>query len=190
MGLFDKIKDQANSIGGVASQAASKISGGRKSISFETLESATLAGFTALPQATLQSPYDTAAMIVIALNCYIQNKDEGVAMINYLKGPAPLSAHDLSLIKMQLTDYLARSYFAGATPENDYMPSQPYTVVVSDNPYSYATQGYTKLFVHCGGADTPRPVIMRLAKDGKWYLDEFGGLLSGCRKPESTNPWA
>ena len=190
MGLFDKIKDQASNIGNTASQTGSKTSGGHKSISFETLDSATFAGFIALPQAAMQSPYDTAAMMVVALNCYIQNNDEGIAMINHLKGPAPLTARELNLVKMQMVDYLARSYFAGATPQNDYMPSQPYTVDVSDNPHSYATQGYAKLFVRCGGADTPRPVTMRLAKDGKWYLNEFSSLLLGCRKPESTNPWA
>ena len=189
MGVFDKIKNQANNVTNVTSQVAGKVTGGRKSIEFKTL-AATLAKFTALPQAGLKSPYDTAAMMVVALNCYLQNKDEAVAMINYLKGPAPLVPRELNLIKMQLVNYLARSYFSGATPKNDYKPTLPYTVVIGDNTSSYSSEGYAKLFVNCGGADTPRPVTMRLAKDGKWYLDEFSSLLLGCRKPESTNPWA
>ena len=162
---------------------------GKQGIAFPALP-ATLNQFTSLPHAGLQSPYETAAMFVVALSVYPQNKDESIAMINFLKGPAPLSARNLDLFKMQVTDYLSRSYFAGSTPQNDYAPTKPYTVVITDNPHSYGVQGVVKLFVYCGGADSPRPIEMRLAKDGKWYLTEYSSLLSGIRKPESTNPWA
>ena len=82
-----------------------------------------------------------------------------------------------------------RSYFNGATPQNDYAPSEPYTVTVSENPYSRDNAGYLKLFIRSGGADSPRYVTLRNAKDGKWYLwEQF--LLSDIRAPESTNPWA
>ena len=165
-----------------------KDDGGTKSVEFSSLP-VTMEQFTALPQAEMQSPYDTAAMFVVALNHYAQNKDESIAMINFLKGPAPLSPRDISLFKTQVTDYLVRSYFAGATPQNDYAPSQPYAVVISDNVYSYATSGSVKLFVQCGGADSPRPIEMRQAKDGKWYLSGYSSLLVGIMKPESSNPW-
>ena len=39
------------------------------------------------------------------------------------------------------------------------------------------------------GADSAREIVLREAKDGKWYLwDQF--ILSDVRKPESENPWA
>ena len=38
-----------------------------------------------------------AAMFVVALHLYPQNKDVSIEMINCLKGPAPLSARDISL---------------------------------------------------------------------------------------------
>ena len=80
-------------------------------------------------------------------------------------------------------------YFVGSTPENDYQPNAPYTVEVSENQYSYEEQGIAKLFISSGGADSPRPIKLRKAKDGKWYLwEQF--LLTDIRKPESTNPWA
>ena len=86
-------------------------------------------------------------------------------------------------------DYVPRSYFKGATPQNDYVPTEPYTISVSTNPYSYENEGYVKLFIRSGGADNPREVVLREAKDGKWYLwDQF--LLPDIRKPESSNPWA
>ena len=163
--------------------------GGKQSVVFSELPE-TVDQFVALPQAGLQSPYETAAMFVVALTVYTQNKDESIAMINCLKGPAPLSPRELSLFKTQMTDYLVRSYFAGANPQNDYTPSRPYTVVISDNAHSYATPGSAKLFIHCGGADSPRPIEIRLAKDGKWYLTGHASLLVGIRKAESSNPWA
>jgi hypothetical protein len=84
------------------------------------------------------------------------------------------------------SDYVPRSYFKGATPQNDYLPSQPYTITVSENPYPYP---FAKLSIRSGGADSPREVLLRLAADGKWYLwEEF--LLVGIRAPESSNPWA
>ena len=86
-------------------------------------------------------------------------------------------------------DYVPRSYFEGATPDNDYTPAEPYTIIVCENPYSYQNQGYATLYIKSGGADGLRSVQLREAKDGKWYLwEQF--LLSDIRPPESTNPWA
>ena len=62
-------------------------------------------------------------------------------------------------------------------------------MTVSENPYSYQNQGYAALYIRSGGADNPRSVQLRLAKDGRWYLwEQF--ILVGIRPPESTNPWA
>jgi hypothetical protein len=86
-------------------------------------------------------------------------------------------------------DYVPRSYFEGATPANNYLPAEPYTVMVSDNPYSYQNETYATLYVRSGGADSLRSVQMRLAKDGRWYLwEQF--ILADIRQPESMNPWA
>jgi len=202
MGLFDKLKKQAvdaagkaakNAASGAAAPSAKPSGSGTKSIEFAALPT-TQAEFTALREAQMQTPYETAAMFVLALNAYTKNQTESVSMMNFLKGPSPLSGRDLQMLKTEMAqsgkgDYLARSYFAGATPQNDYTPSQPYTVVVSDNPYSYDNDGHAKLYVACGGADTPRPITLRQAKDGKWYLwEQF--LLTGIKKAESSNPWA
>jgi len=161
---------------------------GTQSVAFPSLPM-TLAEFKALPQASMASPYQTAGLFVVALNVYPQNRDESIAMINSLKGPEPLSPREINFFKEQVSKHLPRSYFAGATAKNDYTPSQPYTVVVSDNAYSFGTAGTARLFVKCGGADSPRPITLRQAKDGKWYLWEHSSLLVGIRAPESSNPW-
>jgi hypothetical protein len=134
-------------------------------------------------------------MFVLALGLYKVDKNISIAMINYLKGPQPMSQRDISFLADRMAQngkiaFIAESYFSGATPQNDYAPAEPYTVVISENPYSYQEQGYARLFAHSGGADTPRPVKMRQAKDGKWYIWEYSSILLDIRAPESTNPWA
>ena len=74
-------------------------------------------------------------------------------------------------------------------PGNDYVPSKPYTITISTNPHSFDNDGYVRVWINSGGADSPRQIDLRLAKDGKWYLWEQY-VLVGIRKPESTNPWA
>ena len=47
-----------------------------------------------------------------------------------------------------------------------------------------------KLFIPCGGADSPRPIKLRMrGSDGKWFLWEQY-LLTGVRTPKSADPWA
>lgn len=151
----------------------------------------TLEQFLSLPQSAMSTPYDTAALTVLALSVYPENKELSLKMLEALRGPRPFSNMDKQFIadRFRGKEYLMRSYFDGSSPENDYTPSVPYTVTVSENQYSYQESGFAKLFVACSGADSPRPVQLRKAKDGKWYLwEQF--LLTGIRQPESQNPWA
>ena len=151
----------------------------------------TLEDFKLLPQAALSDPFDTAALTVLAFCFYPKDKALSLAMLEFLRGPRPMSEMDRQFIRDRFMDkdYVPRSYFKGALPQNDYLPSEPYTVTVSTNPYSYEQEGYAKLFLTSGGADSPRSVQLRLAKDGKWYLwEQF--LLADIRHPESANPWA
>lgn len=161
-----------------------------KTVTFPGLPT-TLEGFCALPQAAQADPFDTAALTVLAFCVYPKNRDLALSMLDVLRGPRPLSPMDKQFIadRFRDKDYVPRSYFRGAVPQNDYTPSQPLTIDVCENPYSYTDQGYARLFVTSGGADSPRSVQLRLAKDGKWYLWEQY-LLADVRPPESTDPWA
>ena len=155
----------------------------------------TLEGLTVLPQAAMQTPFETAALAALALCVYPQSKDECVSILNYLRGPNAMSPRDVSFLSERMAQnnkagFLGASYFNGATPDNDYTPDEPYSITVSENPYSYAEENCAKLFVKSGGGDSPRPVTLRLAKDGKWYLWEYSSLLLDVRAPESKNPWA
>lgn len=202
MALFDMFKNKAEnaikkSINNATTQGASAITAGIKNLGnkkekivFNSLPS-TFEDFKALPQAAMSTPFDTAAMTVLAFCYYPQNKDLALQMLNYLRGPRPLSGGDISFYADRFSDgdYVPRSYFEGSTPANDYTPAEPYTIIVSENPYSYQNEGYATLYITSGGADSPRSVQMRKAKDGKWYLwEQF--ILVGIRQPESSNPWA
>jgi hypothetical protein len=88
--------------------------------------------------------------------------------------------------------YIGKSYFKGATPENDYTPSEPLEIEVNENPYSYQEEGYARLLLKSGGTDNERFVTLRKMKDGRYVLwsDSYKGLLAGIREPESSDPWA
>ena len=206
MGLFDNLKNQAmnsmnsggrsamnqamNSMAGAVKSAAQSFSNKSEPFVFQSIPGS-LAEFTALPQAAMSTPFETAAMTVIALCVYPYNADASIQMLNHLRGPRPLGGGEISFLKDRFRDgdHVPRSYFNGSTPQNDYQPQAPYTITVFENPYSYQNEGYAKLFIRSGGADNPREVVMRQAKDGKWYLwDQF--LMVGIRQPESANPWA
>ena len=186
MGLFDKLKNTSAPVvqnNPVSTNKSVKIT-------FNTLPD-TLEGFKALPMAGMNTPFATAALTVLAFCFYPENKDLSLQMLDFLRGPRPLSVMDKQFIadRFRDKDYVPRSYFEGATPNNNYLPSEPYSITVSENPYSYQNEGYATLYITPGGADSPRSVQLRLAKDGKWYLWEQY-LLADIRKPESENPWA
>lgn len=151
-----------------------------------------LEDFKALPQAAISTPVDAAAMAILAFSIYPKDSNLSLQMVEYLRGPRPMNGIDRQFIadRFRGKDYVPRSYFAGATPNNNYAPTKPYAVTVSENTYTYANPGYAKLFLQSGGADDPRPVTLRQAKDEKWYLWEYSSILLGVRPPESTNPWA
>lgn len=143
------------------------------------------------------NPFEVAAQTVNVI-CSYDTKGESVfyEMLQKLMGEnQKISNHLKSSIKDRMDEkvsYIGKSYFKGSTPENDYNPEEPLTVVVEENPYSYDNEGYAKLFIKCGGADSSRPITLRKQKDGVWVLwsDAIIPLLTGIRKPESTNPWA
>jgi hypothetical protein len=197
MGLFDKLKNAASAATGGLSGAAGSIAGAVQKAANKTVEvqfdklPETLEEFKALPQAQLTSAFDTAALTVAALCVYPKSADISLEMLGFLKGPQPLSGQDKQFLRDRFMDkdYVPRSYFTGATPANDYQPAQPYRIRVFENPYSYQDKGYAKLFIQSGGADSPRYVQLRQAKDGKWYLwEQF--LLADIRQPDSADPWA
>ena len=187
MSIFDKLKKGAAEVAKTATQSFTNKS---ETFTFASLPES-LAEMKALPEAELTSPYQTAALTLCALCVYAADKNIGTEMLNWLRGPRPLSGMDISFLNDRFRDgtHVPFSYFEGATPENDYTPTAPFKVTVESNPYSAANEGYMKLFIKSGGADNAREVVMRKLGDGRWMLwDQM--LLVSIRDPKSKNPWA
>lgn len=142
--------------------------------------------------ADMSTPFKTAALSVLAFLEYENNPEEAIEMINFLKGPQPLSNLDKQFIRDRLYEkgYVIRSYFEGTSPENDYtIPEAPYRIEVSDNPYSYTNEHYATLYLKSSGADSLRQITLRETADGNWCLWQHT-FLSDIRVPKSQNPWA
>lgn len=192
MGLFDKLKNTAASaVGGAVNNAAMSIGNKSETFAFTALPES-LAQMQALPEASLDSPFKTAALTVCALCAYAADKNIGTEMLNWLRGPRSLNGTEISFLNDRFRDgktYIPFSYFEGATPDNDYTPSEPFRITVQSTHVSGEEQGYMKLLIPCGGADSPRPIKLRMKGDGKWFLWEQY-LLTGIRTPKSADPWA
>ena len=187
MSIFDKFRKQ---VATPLQPQATTPSGQEETFSFVSLPES-LDQMKALPEAALATPFQTAALTVCALCVYGADSKIGAEMLNWLKGPRPLSNYEISFLADRFRDgiHVPFSYFRGATPENDYTPSHPFTVTIEAGPYADANPGYKKLHIRSGGADNPREIVLRQKGDGQWLLwDQF--LMVGIRKSKSEDPWA
>lgn len=143
-----------------------------------------------IPEAVMETPFQTAALAVAVLCYYEKDKDATFEMLDFLKGPQPLSPMDKQFIRDRLAGkgYKTFSYFKGSGPQNNYVPTEPYTITVSDNPYSYTNEGYAVLYMKSSGADSPRPVTLR-KKGNQWFLWQIS-FLADIRTPAADDPWA
>lgn len=188
MSIFDKLKSSAvESVKTTVGLDENK----RETFSFSALPES-LAELQALPEASLSSPFQTAALTVCALCAYAADKQIGIEMLNWLRGPRPLNGQEISFLNDRFRGgktYLPFSYFVGSTAENNYTPKEPFQIVIESNHTSNAEEGYRKLFIPCGGADSPRPIKLRRKGDGRWFLWEQY-LLTDIRQPKANDPWA
>ena len=153
MSIFDKLKSGVANVANAAAQSPSA-GAAKQTFTFAALPES-LAQMQALPEAALQDPFQTAALTVCALCVYAADKNIGAEMLNWLRGPRPLSPMDISFLNDRFREghHVPFSYFAGATPENDYTPTQPFTLTIEAGPYADANPGYKKLHIRSGGAD-------------------------------------
>ena len=156
---------------------------------FETLPN-NVEALQTLPEFAMSDPFMTAALTVAVLCRYEEDPVATVEMLNALKGPRPLSQFEIQFLRDRLAGkgYKPFSFFQGAVPANDYTPTLPYTITVSDDPYSYQNEGYARLQLRSNGADNPRPITLR-KKGDQWMLwDQI--ILGDIRTPAKDDPWA
>ena len=145
----------------------------------------------ARPEANMKDPYGVAALTLAALCRYETSPEDCFEMLDWLKGPEDLSNYEKQFIRDRLTGktYKPRSYFKGATPDNNYTPSKPIRFVPTSNPYTFQNEGWATIYVTSGGADNPRTIKLRKkASTGEWFLNEIQ-CLSDIRTPAADDPW-
>ncbi|MCR5610789.1 MAG: hypothetical protein K6F68_03045 [Clostridiales bacterium] len=167
----------------------------KKTFEFESIPGS-LEEMMKLEGAGLNDPYAVTALCVLAFNEFPKNREACFEMLNYLKGPRPLTNFDISFIKdrfMDGNDYVPRSYFAGTSPDNNYTPSMPCSITVFEGAHSrdQFNEGYLKIFLRSSGADSDRYIVLRhKPSTDQWFVWQFEGLLVGIRQPKSSDPWA
>ena len=204
MGLFDSLKRQAENLikselSGATRTAISSAKGAvvsstkTKTVTLSSLpeDADSMRG---MPEFTLCDPFTVAALSVAALNRYPVDREASKAMLNILKGPQPLTPREVQFINdrfMDGKDYVVRSYFGGTSPENDYKPSVPYTVEITEQSNSRDSEGYITLYLRSSGADSIRPITLRhKPSTNEWFLWQFDSVLSSIRIPKSADKWA
>ena len=134
----------------------------------------------------------TCALFLAALQLYTRDANAGVEAMNVLRGPRPMTGYDTQFLRDRLRGktYLPLAYFDGATPQNGYTPSRPYTLqVLPDLRPQDVEPGYLRVYLKTAGADSPRPMKLR-QKGTNWYLWEYSSILPGIRIPVQDDPWA
>ena len=203
MSIFDSLKQAAISalkresrkaVNKAVNTAVQNIGKGRnhtETFTFDALPQS-LEALRALPEAKLDTAFKTTALTILALSRYESDPETTYAMLSWLKGPEDFSTSEKSFLQDRLRgkEYKVRSFFEGATPENDYTPNKPYVISVIENPYSFDNENWATLYVTSGGADNPRNIKLRKKPStGQWFLNDIQ-CLSDIRLPKSEDKWA
>ena len=218
MGFLDKLKNQATSaaghaahntvrgatqaVSGVVASGLKHLQGKRETFTFQALPQS-LAEMQALPEAQLNSPYATAALAIAAMCAYETSGPQAVAdMLNFLRGPKPLSPHDMQFMRdrLQGKGFKTFAYFEGSSPQNNYTPTLPYRVTVFDNPHSWISEDssqsstgpaqYARLLMQSSGSDNARFITLRLKPStNQWFLTDHQ-LLGDIRISAAADDWA
>lgn len=174
-------------------QTTTKQTGTNKSVVFTFNKIPTsLAELKSLPEASLDTPFKTVALTMLALLTFEKNDELFFEMLDFLNGPGDVLPCNKSFYRdrMRGKEYKARSFFKGSTPNNDYTPTYPLKIEVFENPYSYPEDNYAILLVESSGADSQRQVkLRRKPSTNQWFIMELQ-CLADIRIPTSEDPWA
>lgn len=130
-------------------------------------------------------PYYVAALAIASVCQYKNSPEECVAMLTYLNGTEGLTEYEIELINNGLKDkeYKGYSYLEGATWENDYEPSIPYSVKIYGDKFTFVLEGRVKVFVYSAGCDSQRAINVRYDDEVKRWCVYEHGLLGDIKKP-------
>lgn len=175
----------------ISADISKKLNTKKETFKFETLPTS-VEDLSKLPEFKLDTPYKTAALVLAVLCNYESNPEETFAMLDSLKGPESVSTYEKQFIRERLTgrQYVITSFFEGATDDNGYKPTTPFSITVSSNSYSFTEENWATLFVTSAGADSERMIKLRKKPStGQWFLNEVQ-CLGDIKTPKALDPWA
>ncbi|MCA9605079.1 MAG: hypothetical protein KC619_05770 [Myxococcales bacterium] len=157
----------------------------------------TVEAFVALRDELARTPHGGAAMFVVAIEAFTRGADLGLACFTIAIDASELVAGDVykgrAPRRMTIDDlrqrigakpYVARSYFAGTSPEEAYrLPDGPLQVRIRHQERDPLGPERAKLFVHSTGADSPRPIVLVRNDRGLWKAKSWSSLEVGVRPP-------
>ena len=200
MGLFDSVMNSLKQgASKVINEAADSAAAGvkkaveskKETFTFNDIPT-TVEELQAIPEYSMDTPYKTAALAILVLCNYENNPENTYAMLDALRGPDPMTVVAKNFIKDRLEGktYKPYSFFEGATVENNYTPNLPLKITVSSNAYSFPEENWATIHAKSAGADSDRPIKLRLKPStNQWFLNDIQ-ILADIRVPVAENPWA
>ena len=119
--LQDSTKKEVRNVTQITVEEIGKGKNNSESFTFFALPK-NVSELQALPEASLDSAFKTAALTLVALCRYRDSIDDAVAMLDFLTGTESVSPYEKSFYKDRLyeKEYIPFSYFNGALPSNNY----------------------------------------------------------------------
>lgn len=177
--LNKAVKDKAEkAVKQTVVEATDIVTGKQKSVSVDAMPKS-VEEFKALREEIGKSPEGVVALQVIALGMYSEYGQEvGEPCLDIINTTTGLTAHARGRLRewyVRKTNdprpYQAASYMKGATPENGYNPTKPYTMVMTIDDVTEVEDGYLiTVRLRCQGFDSSKDVKITVKQP---YDDEY-----------------
>ena len=151
--------------------------------------------------------YKVLALYIMSLRTWKpENQTDCEEMIGYLCNKQ-LSVYEKQRLAEQMKKSkqylnLGNAFLNGATPANDYTPSQPYSITLTQDSVVDEDQIYIpanpsipspdqyRAFIYCKASDSGKWIdVYKSSKDGNWYMYKWMYLITSIKAPASSNPF-
>ena len=151
--------------------------------------------------------YKVLALYIMSLRTWKpENQTDCEEMIGYLCNKQ-LSVYEKQRLAEQMKKskqylYLGNAFLNGATPANDYTPSQPYSITLTQDSVVDEDQIYIpanpsipspdqyRAFIYFKASDSGKWIdVYKSSKDGNWYMYKWMDLITSIKAPASSNPF-
>lgn len=135
----------------------------------------------------IATPWGCAAMFIVALNVYVENPELGRICLDMVRLEEPMSQAELENVFHVLRaqyPFVARSYIAGATPENGYAaPEGDWVIYIKMTDEKGLRRKSKTVYVGCSGTGSYRPITLA-SKPPRFVRKRFG-----VKMDYEEDPW-